>query len=264
MTLFEISTERLIIMSPTDYRSAKLEDKRARWEAYFRKQLGDNHPKLQAAVDAAMRAAANRASSQQAAAAGIAAARSNGHRSTSSNNQGSEAADPVKSGKPGMVVGRVRNMQRHTQIANGGSIITLEFRLESDDSTLIQVQMQGALLDGAVRDGDIVEVRRSDMRGGRIVTDHVYNRSSNSDVYMRRGFSAATGKIEAHWGGHWKLFLAIILGIAGLLALIWFAWFAFIASNFINVMDSHSHEGNPPASFCEQVKKMGGMLPPGC
>ena len=252
-------------MSTTDHRSATLNDKKARWNAYFRKRLGDNPSRLQAAVDAALLAASQGASSQEAAAVGIAASRLDGASRSSHEQHGPGVEELAGSDIPGVIVGRARKVQRHSQIASGGSIVTLEFRLELPDSTAVQVQMQGVLLDGAVKDGDVVEVRRSDTRGGRIVTDHVYNRSSNSEVRMRRGLSAVGGQMEAHWGRRWKVFLGIVLGIVGLFVIVWLAWVVFIASNVKSVMDSHnSNEApTPPAWFCEQATNMG-TRPPGC
>jgi hypothetical protein len=242
-------------MSTTDYRSAKLDEKKARWETYFRKRLGDNHPRLRAAVDAAMRAAIDGASSQEAAAAGIAA---------SNTNQNPRTQGTAQSGRPGMIVGLARGVRRHTQISNNGSIITLEFRLESPDSTLTPVQMQGSLLHGRIDEGDVVEVQRSNARGGTIVTDYAYNRSTNSEVNMRRGVSAWFGMTEAHWGRHWKRFLAIILGIVGLFVLIWVAWMIFIVSGFTSFSESRDEAPRPPAWICEEAGDMGGTPMPGC
>jgi len=245
-------------MSSSTADRSGVEDLAVRWERFFRKRFSDNDEQVQAAVNAAMRAAANGASSQAAATAGMAAAQSAGGGSKRANNQGPQFDSPAR---PGMMVGPARNVQRHTQISNGGSIITLVFRIESSDSKMTQVQMQGSLLDGVINEGDVVEVRRSETRGGRIVTDYAYNRSSNSDVYMRRGFPASFGIMEAHWGKHWKRFLAIILGIVGLFVLLWFAWMIFIAGNFMTLTgsDPGNEAPSPPAWFCEEAEKMGSV-----
>jgi hypothetical protein len=177
---------------------------RDRWEIWFRKRLGNDDKRIQAAVDAAMRKALNGASSQDAALAGIAAAAAVLPDVTTSSTSGHHPPDippNLESMQSGTIVGHARNVRQQSQLSGGGSIITLDFRLESPNSPVIQVQMRGPLLSGAIKDGDVVEVQCADTRDGLVHTDYVYNRSTNSEVRMRKGFSGVAGTLEARWGG---------------------------------------------------------------
>jgi hypothetical protein len=242
---------------------------RDRWEIWFRKRLGNDDKRIQAAVDAAMRKALNGASSQDAALAGIAAAAAVLPDVTTSSTSGHHPPDippNLESMQSGTIVGHARNVRQQSQLSGGGSIITLDFRLESPNSPVIQVQMRGPLLSGAIKDGDVVEVQCADTRDGLVHTDYVYNRSTNSEVRMRKGFSGVAGTLEARWGGRqWKRLLIVIGAVAAIFVMIGVVIFIVAAVTVMQTgSDMRNNTPNPPAWICEQAKKMGSPSPPGC
>lgn len=259
-------------MTSTSRDNSGHSDLRGRWEAWARRQFGDNETRVQAATDAAMRASLHGASSQEAAAAAKAAASMAARPGDDAVGAGpdepqigrpdAERHTPAQVTRtPGMIVGQAQRVQKQQQLVRGGSIQTVEFRLEPQDSPPVVVQMRGFLLEGVVADGDVVEVPSVGMRGGFIQTDHLYNRTTDSVVRMRKGVSGSIAVAETLYGRRFTrtvyvLFFTIFFLIAAVII-------GVILFSTVLASKTQPSSPSPPAWYCESARKAG-MQVPGC
>jgi hypothetical protein len=252
------------------------DDVRAQWEKWARKRFTDPQ-QVGAAVDAAMRHRGG--SKADAAAVALKTAISVGgagtppavsHASPRGRSQSPAAASGTvnvasefeRPAPPGTIVGYARRVQRQQQLTGGGAIQTIEFQFEPPGSQGIQVQMRGVLLDGVLREGDVVEVQTHGLRGGFLQIDRLYNRSTDSVVSMRTGIGGAVGVMEAHWGRRWtrvQIGLTLLIGTIVVLGVI--AVFGIVASG---VTSGISDDNQLNQQWCEDARNNGWDNPPGC
>lgn len=170
--------------------SEKWAKARAGWNEWARREFGDDPARAQAAADAAIQALYQQADTKECMAAGIAAARaipsSHAARASGAGQQPPQAAELLKPGRPGTVVGYARSVQKTSQFTGGGGspIQTVEFQLSRPGSDDIWVQMRGMILSGPLSEGHVVEVPSGKKRGGFIQTNRHAKPSSAAMLTM--------------------------------------------------------------------------------
>jgi hypothetical protein len=95
--------------------------------------------------------------------------------------------------RPGHVRGRVVGFQQRNEMWNGRYLAVWDFRVEQAGGAQVPVEMRAFSFEGAIANGDEVEVQ-GQSRGGRpLSTKVVHNLTSDSQVRARH--TAGTGPI---------------------------------------------------------------------
>ncbi|WP_204071250.1 hypothetical protein [Planotetraspora phitsanulokensis] len=88
----------------------------------------------------------------------------------------------------------------------------------------VSIEMRGMVLDGAISEGDLVEIPKGNAGRGFISTDYAYNRTTGSEVRMSKGMSAAWSMMNASQSRVMIMFEIVfaIIVIAGMLVIMGF------------------------------------------
>jgi hypothetical protein len=190
------------------------EDLRKRWETWARRHLGPDEQRIQAATEAAVRAAQQGATSDEAAKAARAAAQA-------------VVGDTALSSDSSLLVGPAQRVQHRTQLSEGRSLVFLTFRIPRPDGSMVSVEMRGLILTGTIADGDIIEVPTAHANHGVVTADRVYNRTIGSEVRMSRGVSGSWAMMKASQGKRLSVAQLGCLGLVLVLfatAIVSFVW----------------------------------------
>jgi hypothetical protein len=95
--------------------------------------------------------------------------------------------------RSGHVRGRVVGFQQRNEMWNGRYLAVWDFRVEQDSGGQVPVEMRAFSFEGAIANGDEVEVQ-GQSRGGRPVSTKVV-RNLTSDSLVRARHTAGTGPI---------------------------------------------------------------------
>ncbi|GIF96960.1 hypothetical protein [Catellatospora citrea] len=208
-----------------------LADKRAKWQRYFEGRLTGSDAEIRAATDAAMDAIRRRADVNGVIEAGLAAARQ--FRATGSAptppaappRTQSTAAPRVPTSAPRAASrgpvgtassGIVNGFQQRQEMIGRTYFTVWNFRLERSDEAgrplpAIPVEMKGRYFNGAISNGDLVDVGRSFTPGKLVRTNRVRNATVGVDV------SAVGRQFRVLRGVFIAIFVVIALCIFGLI-----------------------------------------------